>query len=199
MYKSVTEQLRRVLVEIYHLQGAQYARFKTNCQRQAIIYKPGDFLRCVRCAAHTPYENSPPICVYNSWFNSAGELLSPRFPIMLLLTFGAPALEELAVPDCFSTPRTCYCCRWRSRAGWGETGVVDSGRRAACRQQRLTSFHICYRRLESVSHHESFVLLLSFNYFLPCFAWYSYLDSMPSPSVIILCFKTDWNGRKYRY
>jgi hypothetical protein len=122
---------------------------------------------------HTSHINMPPICVYNSWFKSARELLSLCLSTMLPLNFCAPAFEELAVPDCFSTPHTFYCRRWRSRSGWWEIAVVDSRMRAACLKHGLTSFHICCRRLESVSHNEG-LILLSFNYFLPWFISYSY-------------------------
>jgi hypothetical protein len=102
---------------------------------------------------------------------------------MIPLNFGAPALEELAVPDYLSTPRRVTVDVDVTMRDEGETAVVDIGRRAACRKHSLASFHICCRRLESVSHHEGFILL-SFNYFVPCFTSYSYLDGVLSPFFI---------------
>jgi hypothetical protein len=37
--KWLKTYLRHVAVQVYHHQEAQYARFKTNCQSYAVIYK----------------------------------------------------------------------------------------------------------------------------------------------------------------
>jgi len=60
-----------------------------------------------------------------------GELTSAYNSVMLVLYFGAPALEELPVLD---FPACCLLVilELMQPCRWGETAVIDTGRRAAC-------------------------------------------------------------------
>lgn len=60
------------------------------------------------CVQHAPIQIHPQYVFVNVSFNCAGKVLSPCHSVMLLLNFGAPALEELAVLDFLSTPCMCY-------------------------------------------------------------------------------------------
>jgi hypothetical protein len=81
---------------------------------------------------------------------------------MLLLNFGAPALEELAVL-CFSQ----HAARWETVVVVTGRGlpVVVTGRGAACCQHCLTSFYVCCGMLKSVSRHEGLKCCYSFVHF----------------------------------
>ena len=87
---------------------------------------------------------------------------------MFPFTFGAPALEELAALDWLNTPHTCYLAGDAAVRVEGETAFVDSGRRAACRKQGLTSFHVFCRKLQSVAPRKLYRVAI-FSLFLTVF------------------------------
>jgi len=101
----------------------------------SLFHKFGFFVDCLRI---------------NASFNCAGEVLSPCRSVMPWHIIGSSALEEMAVFDFLSTPHVCYFRSWHSRVGWGETAVVDTGRRALCSQHSLVGVQESCRRLKSV-------------------------------------------------
>ena len=123
----------------------------------------------------------------NALYNGVGELLSPYRSVKLPLNFGAPALEETAVLDSLST---LLCVTLRCRlSGRGETAVVNTERRAVCREQSLTSFHASCRKLVSRGTKIYRVVILSI--FLTPFYITPYSDSVLCVFIIRQGFKTE--------
>ena len=116
------------------------------------------------------------------------KLLSACCSVLLLLNFGAPALEELAALDVLNSEKR-VTFEGHKCVGWGETAVIDNDKHnGAFLKESFTGVHVYCGTFQRVSSNENFIML---SIFLPLFYITPYLDSVLSAFIIQQCFKTE--------